>query len=86
MLTDRRDARLAPSAMGALMDPDFLRHAANDACAVQTSEQPERAPVLTILQMWHAETASLSAHLREWRAGRLLGRSGPQPGRTPWTP
>jgi hypothetical protein len=49
-LARRRNVRVAPSALGASMDPDLLRRAANDACAVRTSEQLESAPGLAILQ------------------------------------
>jgi hypothetical protein len=84
MLANRREALFAPTAMGALMDPDFLRRAANDACAVRTSERPDSAPVRTIVQTWRARSASLSACLRAWHAGRF--RASPQPVRLPWKP
>jgi len=70
MHADHDHARYAPTAIGALMDPDFLRRAANDACASLPAEpQPPTRP-RGMLAAWRAEAASLSALLRDWQTGR----------------
>ena len=70
MHADHDHARYAPTAIGALMDPGFLRRAANDACASRHGEAQTSNRRSGMLIALRAEAALLSALLRDWQTRR----------------